>query len=360
MDSAESGNNKIIGIILVVLLLVAGFLLIFKNLNGKKSAPITSTTSTISGILDVNGVVPDGATLVLSQQETTSGGAPTDFSTINNPKDQEAWIFNGAQSGKNYQIRGTLKSSNGAVLLTSPSIIVSAPASGETLVINLEGKGLTGVAAISGSIKVNGYIPTGSTVTLMARTPNTEFTTTKENMPAQVLTSVLYDKAVAGQKYDIIGYLYDSVGTKIGESSTLSLVAPARNEVLDINSSATALAPTQTEKPKAKISGLIKLNGVSPINSRIVILQRRAGKGEYQVATDNVPANDGQGWAWTGATSGIWYDMTAVLKQRQDNGTDKDIASSNQMTLAAPAINVTFIINTGIAPSPTPTPTPSQ
>ncbi|HRN96704.1 MAG TPA: hypothetical protein PLD54_04620, partial [Candidatus Levybacteria bacterium] len=44
-----------------------------------------------------------------------------------------------------------------------------------------------------------------------------------------------------------------------------------------------------------------------------------------------------------------WYDVIAVLKQRQSNGTDKDIAGSQVLSAAAPAAGLTFVINSSVS-----------
>jgi hypothetical protein len=359
----KQDNKKIIAIVLVVLLVAFGGFLIFRNFSSNSSSTSTAekNTTAISGNLNINGVVPAGAVLSLVSSEVDSSNTPTEFDSVTDPKDGDEWSFTSAKSGKTYIIEGVLKSSNGVELTKTNKITITAPATGETLTINLEDKTLTGVAVISGLVKVNGFIPTGATVSLAARTPNTQFEVTREDMPAKAETFLTYDKAVAGQKYDIVGYLYDSTGKRIGESEILSLVAPAKNEVLNINSNASApapsAAPSTTPKPNSSITGKIDLNGAVPSNSRVVILQAPMNSNDFVVAVDNVPAVDGQGWVWSGAINGTWYNMQAVLKQRQDNGTDKDIALSQQTTVAAPAINVMFTINTGIAPSVTPIPT---
>lgn len=347
-------NNKLVLIIAVVLIAIGG-IFVFNKLSSNSSTT-SGNTSSITGTLDINGVIPDGATLVLSQTESNSGTGPIDFSVINNPQDQASWSFNEAEEGKTYVIQGTLKSSDGAELTESDSITVTSPATNQIITINLIGEGLTGEAEISGVININGYFPEGSTVSLLAKTPNTEFTVVREGMPAQASTPASTNEAVAGQEYDIIGYLYDSEGNKIGESAPLNLVAPAHNEILTINSSATE---ESAQGPQSKITGSIQLNGVAPSNSRIVILQAPMNSNDFTVAQDNIPAANGQAWVWTGATSGTWYNLQAVLKQRQDNGTDIDVAVSQQKTVAAPAINVMFTLDTGIAPSPTPSPTPT-
>ena len=360
-EEKKKDNKKIIAIVLVVLLVAFGALFIYRNYSSNSSTNSNSKSSeknmaAISGSLDINGVLPEGSVLSLVSVEFDSSETPTEFDSITDPKDQDTWELSDANSGKIYVIQGILKSSSGEELAKSNKITVSAPASNEVLTLNVVGKGLTGEAVVSGLIKVNGAFPQGSTVNLLVRTPNTQFTETREGLPAKAETYVSNTTAVAGQAYDVVGYLYDATGAKIGESEILSLVAPAKNEVLVINSSFNPPVPTSAPKPNADIQGSIDLNGAVPSNSRIVVLEAPMNSNSFEVAVDNIPAQDGQGWIWNGATQGTWYNLQAVLKQRQDNGTDKDIAKSQQMTVAAPAINVTFTIDTGIALPPTPTP----
>ena len=351
----KQDNRKIIAIVLAVLLVGFGALFIYRNYSSNTvNNSAEKNMTAISGSLNINGVIPAGAVLSLVSSEVDSDSTPAEFDSVTDPKDGDEWLLASAMSGKTYTVQGLLKSSNGVELAKTNKISVTAPANGEVLTINLADKTLTGVAVISGLVKVNGFIPTGATISLAARTPNTQFEVTREDMPAKTETFLTYDTAIAGQEYDIIGYLYDSTGNKIGESEILKLVAPAKNEVLNINSNASA--PQPSAAPKAKISGSIDLNGVAPSNSRVMILQAPMDSSDFQVAVDNIPAVDGQQWVWNGAVNSTWYNLKAVLKQRQDNGTDKDIALSQQLTVAAPAINVTFKIDTGIAPSVTPTP----
>ncbi len=357
----KKDNTKIIAIVLgVVLIGVVGIFLFKKFGSGLSTSTSSTSSAAVTGNLNINGVVPSGAVFVLSAKDTT-GGSSSDFQTIQNPTDQSSWTFSSAQSGKTYIIVGTLKSSNGAELTKSVPLTVTAPATNQMVTINLAGKAPTGVSEISGTVRVNGYYPSGSTISLLAKTPNTSYEVVREGLAAQASTTVSTDKAVAGQEYTIIGYLYNASGNKIGESSELAIVAPARNEVLTINSNATAPTPEPSQAPaKSKISGTIQLNGIAPSNSRIVILQAPMNSNDFTVAIDNVPAVNGQAWVWPNALNGTWYNMQAVLKQRQSNGTDIDVALSGQQTVAAPAINVMFTINSGIAPSVTPSPTPTQ
>lgn len=361
-DENKTDNKKIlviVGVIALILVAVIAGLLIFRQITSDKTndeasvtAIKTETKTIIAGELDINGVVPDGAIVVISATEV-GAGIVTEFSTITTPRDQTIWSFEDAVVGKTYQIQVVMKSSDGIELAKSAKVLVTAPASNEIVTINLEGKDLKGSATISGVIKVNGQFPAGSTVNTAVKTPNTSFQLSRVGLPAAAATAVSYDIAVPGQRYDVIGYLYDASGVKIGESEILSVVAPASNEVLNINSTYTAIASEEEGEP-AEVQGFIDLNGAATSNSRVVILQAPVGTTQFVVAVDNVPPVDGQSWLWTDAVDTTWYEMQAVLKERQQNGTDVDLAVSEIMTVAAPAINVTFKINTGIAPTPTP------
>ena len=179
-----------------------------------------------------------------------------------------------------------------------------------------------------------------------------------EGIPAKQSQKRSTDKAIEGESYDIVGVLYNADGEKIGSSDPLVVTAPAANEILVINSSAmppvgSGGSPTPAKGNKT-ISGTIHFNGVAPANSRIVILQRPNGESDYQVAVDNVEPVNGATWSWNGAVESQWYDVEAVLKQKQSNNTDKDIATSSPVSVAAPATGVTLTINSGVSiPPPT-------
>ena len=67
----------------------------------------------------------------------------------------------------------------------------------------------------------------------------------------------------------------------------------------------------------------------------------------YSVAVDNVSPADGVTWVWNSPQNSTWYTLIAILKQRQSDGTDKDISTSAPITVAAPAASTVFTINSG-------------
>jgi hypothetical protein len=110
--------------------------------------------------------------------------------------------------------------------------------------------------------------------------------------------------------------------------------------------------PTPTSIPTV-ITGSINFNGNALYNSRIVILQKVYNTSTYMVAVDNLSPVDGVAWTWSNPTPSTWYDLIAVLKQKQSDGTDRDIAISAIKSVAAPATNTVLTLNSNVLlPSP--------
>lgn len=327
-----------------------------------------SQQASISGTFDINGVIPQGAFITLSQKEIHSTKTPQVFA-VNLPiVDQSPWSFSNAKSNTSYEIQAQVMV-NGAIIATSSPIDVTAPAEDETLVLNIPStQQQTTNTVISGNITVNGYIPNGSTITIQGRKLGTQtFTTVAQGLPGQPKQFMDYTKALSGVSYEVQGTLLDKTGTVIGTSNILTVTAPAVNEELTINSSAPApsVAPTQTPTPIAQttatplpiptnppvtstmVSGNINFNGAAPGNSRIVVFEKLMNASNYQVAVDNISPISGVTWQWNSAQNATWYTLIAVLKQRQSNGTDIDIATSAPVTVAAPASSVVLTINSG-------------
>jgi hypothetical protein len=140
-------------------------------------------------------------------------------------------------------------------------------------------------------------------------------------------------------------------GKTISDSPEISVVAPAKNEVLTAHSQAKSPAPQ-----KATISGTINLNGSAPYNTRIMVFQRLKGTNDFKVAQDNINPVDGASWSWNGAISGTTYDIMAVLKLKQNDVSDLDYAYSTNLTVTAAASNETLSINTAITLAAPPAP----
>lgn len=312
---------------------------------------------TISGITDINGVIPNGSTLTFSQRAVGTTEKPTPFATSLSPKDGIEWVFSKAKNNVSYELSATL-SKDGKTLATASPIFLTAPAKNERIVLNIHTPNQTGTAVISGTIALNGYIPSSAVITIRGRKLGAaSWTTVASNLPAKNDQFMSYTTAVSGQVYEVQGFL-SSGGIQIGESSILTLTAPAENETLTINSTAQppvtpipsqTAGPTQTPAANTGISGTIDFNGQAPPNTRITIFQAPAGSTNFQLAVDNISPTDGATWTWNGATAGQSYAMLAILKQKQSNGSDIDMSDSSTTTVSAPASNLIFTINSGFS-----------
>jgi hypothetical protein len=363
--------------------IILGALIVFFGIAGyfltqKRAEEPGVLTTGITGKLDVNGEVPSGSTITLMQKETQGNDTFEPFAENVSPTDLNSWQFADAKTGKSYEIQGSLIQ-NGQVIYLSSPIFVSAPAIDQSISFNIAAANPTGPAnaTISGSVGIDGYIPPGATLTLQGKKLGTaKFNVVTKGIAAKDEQFISYTTAVAGQTYEVQALLFDANGSLVGQSPVKQITAPASNEELAVNSIAKPLvtaAPSSTPTPTptnivtqvtsiltstptmtptpvpppAIMSGSIQFNGQAPGNSRIVVFQRPSGTQNFQVAVDNIAPANGSTWQWTGGQSGKMYDMIAILKQRQSNGTDQDISDSNVITLAAPASNEVFTINSG-------------
>jgi hypothetical protein len=343
-------QKKIAVIVIAALVLVGGFL-IFRNLNNNSGSSETGVTA--SGNFNINGIVPEDSTITIYASEYDPSKSDARSTNIVaeglKAEDGESWSFSDLPAGTTYSVNADIIS-DGETVTSSNHLVITVPASGVELVFNAETVNGEANAEITGNIVVHGYIPEGSTVTIEGRVHGTStIQAITEGLPAVRTQSRSYKEAITGESYDIIGVLYDANGVKIGESDVLVVTAPAVNEILVVNSTVT---PPAEEAEDEEISGTIRFNGVAPVDSRIVILQRVSDTEDYQVAVDNVDPVDGTAWSWDSAKHGTWYDIKAVLKQKQSNNTDKDIANSQQVTIAAPASGVSLTINSGVSIPP--------
>lgn len=347
------GSIAVVGIVIGIIIGIGIYALLIQK------TPSSSPHSTITGIVDINGVIPEGSTLTLLQKEAGSTDAFRAFASSLSPKDGIEWVFSKATINASYEIQATL-TNHEQILAQSSPITITAPAQNETITLNILTQNETGTAVISGTISLNGYVPEGATITVQGRRPGSlSWTTVASALPAQNNQFMSYTTAVSGQAYEVHGLLLYQ-GKQIGESEILSLTAPAENETLTINSHATPpvtplpTTATTTGQPTntptsstSTINGVIDFNGQAPANSRITIFERPSGTGSFKLAVDSITPIDGTTWSWNGAQAGQSYDMIAILKQKQSNGTDQDLSNSNTMTLSAPATNQTFTINSG-------------
>ncbi len=344
----------IIGGALVVLLIGAVLLyllftrVIFPPAKPQPPAPENKVVS-LSGTIDLNGTAPSGSTLNISVRDVSSA-AFTTIPTAVSATDSASWSFDQAISEHSYEVKAVL-ANNGTTLGQADPIFLTAPAKRAVLRINVESTASAAPATVTGTIQTNGYIPAGSTITIQGRkSGTTQFTNVAQGIlasPNQVFT---YAGAVQNQMYDVQGLLINA-GNVIGTSGIIEVTAPAAGELLQINSS--AQIPASATPANQSISGNITINGSVPPGGTVVVYSRPTGTTQFNVAVNNVNPADGATWTWP-ATNGQSYDLVAVLKQPLTNGTQQDAATSNTVTVTAPAANVLFTLNSGFQlPGPT-------
>lgn len=315
---------------------------------------------TIAGTLDLNGQPPANSTISVLQ----SPHGQNQYSAVvaNLPAaDGTNWSWAGAKAGQNYDLKLSLLDASGKILLTTNPQTITAPASSISLRMNyIEPVSQTNTpnpsptpspspAFISGTLDLNGYIPTGSTVTLQQQSvTGGNFQTFGTPFTAQDNDSWVWKEAVTNQQYNLRAVLQNSAGTQIGQSLPITVSAPAANEVITLNSSAVPPA-SQPTTSSGTISGTINLNGVVPSGASIVILATSPGSSDYQTVVSGISPTNGVTWSWNGATPGQSYQIVASLK----NSSLNDIAVSAAATVSAPAANEVLTLNSNASlPAP--------
>lgn len=346
-------NSWVIGGGVAALLVVAALVYFFfiRTTPEPVVPPPANQPATVSGTFDLNGIPPAGSSITVSIRDVSATASA--FVNLQGPltaTDSATWTYTEALTNHSYEVKGVL-TNNGAVIGQADPIFLTAPAKNAVLRINVQSPPSTAAAVITGTIQTNGYIPPGSLITVQGRVLGaSQFTPVVKNLlasPNQVLT---YANAVVNQKYEVQGILTNA-GNVIGTSNIIVVTAPAAGELLQINSS--AQAPATATPTNQSISGNITINGSVPPGGSVVVYSRPTGTTQFNVAVNNVSPADGATWTWP-AQSGQSYDLVAVLKQPESNGTQQDAATSNTVTVTAPAANVLFTLNSGFQlPGPT-------
>lgn len=325
--------------------------------------------ASISGVIRLNGPIPQGSSISIGIRDHASAGDYAIFASGLPATDDSSWQYTQAEEGKSYQLQAYLDL-NGTHNSTSDPLTVTAPAGEEELTINIISSAPSQeTATISGTLYINGYIPQGAVFDLLARPYGStgNYSVVVNNLSAQVQRTLSYSSASSGQKYEIKGQLFDTNGTVIGESPISVISAPSDNAVMTINSSAQppagTITPISSGNPSASasptasasgtgnavISGTINFNGSAPSGSSIVILAKLPTDAGYSTVVNGISPNSGSTWSWNGALTGATYNMVAVLKGQVNGDQNIDYADSQTYTVAAPAQNQLFTLNTGIS-----------
>lgn len=332
---------------------------------------ISAEPASISGMVDFNGIAPEDATnpelgqiKLLARDNTNNSDDYTDTLAQIPFADNTMFRWDFAEAGITYDLKAEVYYKNQLIKSSLP-VTATAPANGLILRFNVELSDIpesirptprptqpdepevTEKASVSGVVTINGFIPSGSRVNFFARIAETDarFEPVGDPLPAANGVRFDFENADPGVTYEYQAELYNSVGTFIGESNFLTVTAPASNEVVVVNSTATP--PSQA----AAISGTITLNGSLQQGSTVILLQRTSGTSEYTVV-NRFPASRSITYKWPNAVAGTSYDITAALQVNEAN-----TATGNVQTVTAPATGVNLTIDSNFnlaAPSQTP------
>ncbi len=342
-------NQK--SLIKIIAGLAIGFFLIFLVFKIFQPNP-----ATISGSIKYNGVKPDDPSqgkVVVEQREI--GETQYEIAVDNLPlEDNASWAWKEAEEGKTYQLRAYVQY-QGKRVSESSTTTATAPANGQNLTFNVTAEDIpssggdtsTSTVTISGTLNLNGYVPSGSFVNILSREGSSgDFQTLSQGIPAVDGRKLTWSTAKAGVYYTFRGQLFDVNGNPIGTSEDVSIVGPASSQILTIDS--IAQAPAE----KTSITGQVILNGPTQPNSTILLLQRKPGDKNY-TAFDRIAANSGAQWSFDDAVSGQAYEISASLQVNE-----QDTSVGNVLRVTAPAENETITINTNYSLTP-PTQTPT-
>ncbi len=206
-------------------------------------APPAPTPATVSGQINLDGYAPQGATLqVLAKVVGAVAFSP--IVTGLAPSDNVAWSWVQAVLGKSYQVQGQLVDVNGNVISTGDTQTVTAPSGGELLnVASTANPPAPTVTGVSGTITLNGAVPSGAYITLATRPAGTTtFNQVASNISASNGVAFSWNGANSGQQYDVQAYMWVN-GKPYAQSSVLTVTAPSTNDVLTINAQQPTQAP---------------------------------------------------------------------------------------------------------------------
>jgi len=329
--------------------IAAGLLLhaIFTNDTGLRE-PATKTVS-ISGIIDFAGLKPNGGDAgTVKVYQRLHGDSNTEYADtgISVPlEDNAVWSWDSAVEGMTYDIKAILNAGD-ELITESPVLTVSAPAANQVLVLDVSWDMIPDKVAedypvtVGGTVRVNGYIPTGAKIVGYGRRSDVVDSTFVQGPSADavVLGDWVWDKALNGRKYQFYAELVDSAGVSLGTSDNMTKTAPFTDGHLLINSKAT---PPPAPVAKTTISGVVRVSGKIQEGSMIDIHVRRADEEAFNTMM-SVAASGEVPWSWANADNGVLYEMRAVLDL--PSGTDP---MGTTVSVTAPASDVVLKIDSG-------------
>lgn len=354
-----------------------------------------ANAATITGVINYSALKPDptdkGEVLIKYRKYGTNEAYKAVFASA--LANKSPWVWKDAVSGQPYEMTAELVIDK-SVVTTSEPIIVTAPAVNQELDLRVTWRNLPQDVVseqqtyIKGTVIINGYIPPGSEMRVLAKATDANETQIVASSKSLTNANNWEWKGVRPLKSYILHAVLISNGLQIGRSEAVPAEGGDSEIAVRINSTAikpSILTPTLTPTPTAtitpppptptssivitsepqatptpsptvtpmptptprptteKISGKVTINGPKDKETSLLLLWRKPGQGDYQVITRiNYPSHDGQAWEWNAPVGGQ-YEITTALQVNEQN-----TSTSQSQIVAAPAENIDFTLNTGV------------
>ena len=195
---------RVVALLLLGVLLGIGGYLFLTNAK-KKTPPPQIKQALVSGSINLNGAIPNNATMIFLQRESSTTSAFTRFEAHPGALDDKQWLFTTAVEGKSYEIKAALRLDGKTLVETCP-IFITAPAKDEVLHLNipLQPNITPAETTISGAVGINGYIPDGETVVIESRIAQAaDFATVAQNIPAKDEQRISFISAMSGKQKEV-------------------------------------------------------------------------------------------------------------------------------------------------------------
>lgn len=201
-------------------------------------------------------------------------------------------------------------------------------------------------ANIVGQVNFEGYIPTGSYISIAERSSSHEqFKEVVTGLtPKTGVISWLWTDATSGTNYDIKALLKIQ-GKTVQESAIENVSAPATQVPLVLVSQQTPPAVVVVA-----MSGQINLDGYAPSGSTLQVLAKTSDAVAYQPVVTTIAPVDNAPWTWAQAQSGRTYDVKSQLV----SSTGAVISTGDTQTVTAPSSGLLLnVASTAKPPVPT-------
>lgn len=353
-------KKPILTIIGVVLITIIVILVLRAILGGNDSTSENETTNSdnnqspqtgsVSGTFEYNGIKPqtgEAGSVYIEYREYNTGDSFQRLPNYVFPlQDGYQWEVKDVPVGVLVDARAVIELNSGEILARSTNTLtVSAPSTSNTFEFNVTMDMIPGYVleanpvSLGGTITINGYIPSGSTMSMYAKTlSEADFTEVVRNTPVNGTNTVWeWKQAIPGTVYQLKTEAYDSNGALFASSNVGEKAAPSSNANFVITSRA---VDPSTQPKTVNVSGTVKVNGNYSDESEIRVKARVVGTDEYTSIAVVNPSNSAVAWSWTEAISGTQYDIKPFLVE-----SGKSDIEGNKVTTNAPASGLALEIS---------------